>query len=241
MDKTSMTGKDDAIIKAKGICRQFLRKRGDSNVFFPVKETDFDLKRGETVILSGASGSGKTTFLTMLAGILKPTKGEIFLTGRDICKMRDEELSLFRNKNIGVIPQGRTAIDSLTALENALLPCTLYGKEREMLRQKKELAVSLFEKLKISELQNTMPSELSGGELRRVAVARALMMDPEVILADEPTSDLDDENAELVLQMLKERSEQENKGLLIVTHDKEANEFADTVYRMTNGILKEEG
>ena len=241
MDRTGMTDKSEAIIKAEGICRQFTRKRGDSNVFFPVKETDFVLRRGETAVLSGASGSGKTTFLNMLAGILKPTKGEILLAGRDICKMPDEELSLFRNGNIGIIPQGRTAIDSLTALENVLLPWTMYGRGGEILRQKKELAIELFEKLKIIELQNIMPSELSGGELRRVAVARALIMNPEVILADEPTSDLDDENGELVLKLLKDLSRKGNKGLLIVTHDRETNEFADTAYRMTDGILKREG
>lgn len=225
------------VIETKGISKQFFRKRADSNIFYPVHEVDFTLKGGEIAVISGASGSGKTTFINMISGILEPSEGEINILGKEIYNMNDEELSHFRNENIGTIPQGQTAIHSLTIIENVLLPFTMYNKDKDTLEKKRKQAEELLEKLQILELRDVMPSELSGGELRRMAVARAMIMEPSIIIADEPTSDLDDKNTEIVLNMLKELSKK-GIALLIVTHDKGIVEFADIKYKMQDGILK---
>ena len=224
------------LIEAKGISKQFHRDRGDSNIIESVKQIDISFQKGELVLLSGYSGSGKTTLLNMLAGILEPTTGNIFINGKDIYSMSDGEISLFRNQNIGNIPQGQTAIHSLTVLENILLPFTMYQKDNVEYEKKKKLAEELLEKLQILSLKNVMPSELSGGELRRVCVARALIMEPTMIFADEPTSDLDEKNTEIVMELLKNVAMAGNL-VVISTHDKTIIDYATKKYIMNEGAL----
>lgn len=230
----------DVLLKAEGIAKQFTRNRGESNVFYPVQETDFSLHAGEMAVLSGRSGSGKTTLLNMLCGILAPTQGEVFLEGKNLYEGSDQDLSLLRNRAIGYVPQGQTAIFSLNVIENVLLPVTLYNKDKAFYQEKLELAKSLLEQLQIADLSQVMPSELSGGELRRMAIARALIMNPQVIFADEPTADLDDCNTKIVLTVLKKLSSS-GKGLVIATHDEEVIALADSAYEMKAGILKQYG
>ena len=227
----------EAILEVRNISKQFTRNRGDSNVFYPVKNIEFLLKRGEIAMLSGKSGSGKTTFLNMVAGILEPTEGDILIEGKNMYQMNDKDLSLFRNSKIGNIPQGQTAIHSLTVIENVMLPVMLYYKDKATYNEKVKLAETLLDKMKITDLKDVMPSELSGGELRRVAVARALIMNPELILADEPTSDLDEVNTNIILQMLQEVAKT-GVAVIVVTHDKEVSAIADTIYEMKEGVLQ---
>lgn len=233
------------LVAARNISRQFIRKRKDSNVFFPVKELDFTLDTGELVVIDGASGSGKSTLMSMLSGILRPTTGEVmYCIGSDsdntnLYKLNDRQLAEFRNKYIGVAPQGQTAVSSLTVRENILLPYTLYGKEYKKLKEAEQAetyADELMEKLGITELGDIMTSELSGGEMRRMAIARALIKRPEVIMADEPTADLDEENTHIVMELLKAQS-MSGKAVLIVTHDRDVIPYADTVYHMKDGVL----
>lgn len=152
----------------------------------------------------------------------------------DLYALADGPLSRFRNAHIGVIPQGQSGLHSLTVLENVLLPSQLFGGGA-----RPEEALALLEAVGIAHLANEKPSELSGGEMRRMAIARALMMKPEALLADEPTGDLDDENTEAVLKLLK-RTAEGGAAVLLVTHEAEAEKYADAVYRMDAGTLSRE-
>ena len=221
-------------LKAEKICKKFNRKTSGASYFYAVNETDFELAENSLTAVYGRSGGGKTTFLNMLGGLLEPSGGRVLIDGKDIYSMPDRELSEFRNKNIGIIPQGSTALPTLTVLENVLLPRLMYGKSDESARK---YAMELLEKVGIAGLSQAMPNELSGGELRRMAIARALMNKPSVLLADEPTGDLDDENTALVLSLLRDTAK-EGTSVLIVTHEGEAENYADIVLKMDSGILK---
>lgn len=221
-------------LKAEKICKKFNRKTSGASYFYAVNETDFELAESSLTAVYGRSGGGKTTFLNMLGGLLEPSGGRVLIDGTDIYSMPDKELSEFRNKNIGIIPQGSTALPTLTVIENVLLPRLMYGKSDDSARK---YAMELLEKVGIAELSQAMPNELSGGELRRMAIARALMNKPSVLLADEPTGDLDDENTALVLSLLRDTAK-EGTSVLIVTHEGEAVSYADIVLKMDSGILK---
>ncbi|MBR3098111.1 MAG: ABC transporter ATP-binding protein [Clostridia bacterium] len=221
-------------IRAEGISRRYFRRTGEANYFEAVCRTDFTVEAGKVTVLLGRSGSGKTTLLHMLAGLLTPTGGKIFLGDTDLYSLEDKALSEIRNKRIGVIPQGRSVIDTLTVLENILLPAALYGGE-----SRGQEALEWMKKLDIAHLADSRPTELSGGELRRVAIVRALAGKPEVILADEPTGDLDDENTALVLSALRDAA-RDGAAVLLVTHEGEAKQYADEVWRMNAGTLTRE-
>ena len=220
------------ILKAEQVSKRYFRKTGEANHFFAVKGASLELKPGAVTVLMGRSGSGKTTLLHMLSGLLKPTEGKILLDGTDIYSLDDEALSKLWNEKIGVVPQGKSALETLTVMENILLPVSLYGKASNV-----QAAEAWLEKLGIASLRDAMPGELSGGELRRMAVARALIGSPDALLADEPTGDLDDENTKLVLSVLREAADM-GAAVLIVTHENEALSYADQAYRMQNGLLE---
>lgn len=221
-------------LRAEGISRRYFRQGKGTNVFFAVKETDFTLPAGALTEIVGRSGSGKSTFLNMLAGLLAPTTGKVFLDGADLYALDDGERSRLRNRAIGVIPQGQTGLHSLTVLENVLLPCMLYGAE-----SRRDEAVDLLEKVGIAHLRDVYPNALSGGEMRRMAIARAMIRRPGILLADEPTGDLDDENTAEVLRLLR-RAAGEGAAVLLVTHEKEAEAYADFLWRMNAGELSPE-
>ena len=219
-------------LTANKISKWFLRERGGSNKFFALGENDFELNTGELVVLYGQSGSGKSTLLNILTGT-------VVVGDTDLHKLDDVSLSKFRNKHFGIVLQGQSAINTLTVLENVLLPYNLYGngaKDKEELRKAQERAKALLKETGIEELASVMPTELSGGELRRMAISRALINEPEFILADEPTSDLDDENTEIVLKIFKRLAEG-GKSVLVITHDKEVFKYADKIFEMKLGII----
>ena len=218
-------------LRAENISRRYFRKRGEANFFEAVRPVSLILRGGEMTVLKGRSGSGKTTLLHMLAGLLNPSEGKVYLGETDLYTLEDKELSRLRNKKIGVIPQGRSAVDTLTVYENILLPGMLYtGTPR------KKTAECWMEALGIAELRDAMPAELSGGELRRMAIARTLTTDPDVILADEPTGDLDNENTEIVLNALKQAAKA-GKAVLVVSHEDDVEDYADHVIRMDAGCF----
>lgn len=221
-------------LKAEGVSRQYFRKSKLSNVFLAVKETNLALPAGRLTEITGRSGSGKSTLLHMLAGLLAPTTGRVLLGGTDLYALDDAERSMLRNKSVGVIPQGQTALRSLTVLENVKLPYTMYGDEAA-----DDTTLELLERVGLAALRDAYPNELSGGELRRLAIARALLRKPTVMLADEPTSNLDDENTHAVLRLLRQYAD-EGAAVLLVTHEREAAEYADRVYRMSDGALMAE-
>ncbi len=220
------------ILVAKGLKKDFPRARKSSNYFTAVYPADFEINSYEMVEITGRSGSGKSTFLNMLSGMLTPTSGEVFLEDESLYSMPEEDLARVRNEKIGLIPQGHTALLSLTILENVLLPFVLYHKEQPPVEKAKEL----LETVGIASLMNARPNELSGGELRRMAIARAMVMSPKVILADEPTAGLDGENVVEVMKLLRQAADK-GTAVLMVTHESEAARFADKILTMDGGRL----
>ena len=219
-------------LEAKGVKKDFARGGNSGSVLEAVKPLDFSLESGELVEITGRSGSGKSTLLSMMAGMLVPTGGSICIDDTDIYSMKEEERSRLRNDRIGLIPQGHTALRSLTVLENVMLPFVLYHRETPPEDRAKEL----LQKVGLFDMKDERPNALSGGELRRMAVARALLMKPEVLLADEPTAGLDDENVELVMELLRSVAD-EGASVLLVTHENEARKYADRVLAMDGGRL----
>ena len=220
------------MLEAQGIRKEFIRQGKGTNRLVAVQDTDLTLGAGELTVLMGRSGSGKSTLLNMLAGLLAPTSGRILLDGEDLYAMEDRALSRLRNARIGVIPQGQTALHSLTVLENVLLPVRMYDPKADAAPE----ALALLERLGIAELQHDKPAALSGGELRRMAIARAVIRRPQIILADEPTGDLDDENTAIVFDFLRE-SARNGAAVLVVTHEGDAVQYADRIFRMNAGVL----
>ena len=217
--------------------KDFIRKRKDSNILHAVSGISLALEPGTLTALSGPSGSGKSTLLNMFAGLLPPTTGQILLDDTDLYSLDDKKLSMLRNRHLGVIPQGQTALQALTVLENIMVPYQLCGsRKKEKTGELKERAQQLMVRADIRELENEMPSELSGGELRRMAVIRAMLMSPEIVLADEPTGDLDEENTAIVMELLKSHA-RSGGTVFMVTHDKQAREYADQLLEMRKGII----
>ncbi len=219
-------------LSAQQVKKDFPRAGKNSSCFTAVYPLDFELTSGQLYEITGRSGSGKSTLLNMLAGMLTPSEGRILLDGTDLYALDEKRLSRLRNEKIGLVPQGHTALLSLTVLENVLLPSILYHSSRPPEDRAKEL----LEQVGLSELMNAKPNELSGGELRRMAIARALLMRPGILLADEPTAGLDGENTLAVLSLLRKSADQ-GAAVLLVTHENEAAQFADRVFTMDGGKL----
>ena len=220
------------IIEATGVSKEFARARGGKRVFTAVHPLDFGLDERQLTVISGHSGSGKSTLLTMLAGILTPTAGHVRVEGTDLYSLRDEERSRLRNARIGLVPQGNTALRALSVLDNVLLPSILYATDEAPAGRAREL----LDAVGLTDLADAKPTELSGGELRRMAIARALLMEPSIVLADEPTAGLDSANATAVLTLLRDAA---NAGaaVLVVSHEADARHFADRGYTMEDGHL----
>ncbi len=220
------------ILKAENISKRYFRKTGAANNFYAVNPVNLEIKSGEAAVLMGRSGSGKTTLLSMLSGLLAPTGGKVWMDGTDLYSLDDRALSRLRSEKTGVVPQGRSAIDTLTVLENILLPAQLYHQPLP-----EKAAAQWMEQLGIAHLRDARPAELSGGELRRMAIARALAQEPEILFVDEPTGDLDDENTRLVLSSLYAYAHENGKAVFIVTHENDALKYADRAYRMDSGNI----
>ena len=220
-------------IIAENISKRYFRKSGDANYFLAVRPLDLELRGGETAVLMGRSGSGKTTLLNMLCGLLAPSEGSVRIDDTDLYALNDKALSRLRGERIGVVPQGRSAIDTLTVLENILLPAQLYGWPLP-----EKSARQWMEHLAIGSLADARPAELSGGELRRMAIVRALAQRPDFLFADEPTGDLDDENTVLVLSALRDYAHEQGKSVFIVSHESDALRYADRAFRMDGGQLE---
>ena len=219
-------------ILADNISKRYFRKTGSANYFYAVRPVSLDIAAGEVFVLMGRSGSGKTTLLNMLCGLLAPDAGRVLADETDLYSLTDRELSRLRGERFGVVPQARSAVDTLTVLENIQLPARLYGRD---------LAAGSvrpwMERLGIEKLADAMPPELSGGELRRMAIVRALAQSPACLFADEPTGDLDDENTALVLSALQAYAHEAGKTVFLVTHEDGALRYADRVCRMDDGLL----
>ena len=214
------------MIEFKSVSKIFKQGSKEINVLDGI---NFELAKEGVFALLGKSGSGKSTFLSLLAGLDKPSSGEIFLDGNKISHMSESELTKFRAQNIGIIFQSFNLIDNFTAYENVLLPLEVLGIEDAENKAK--------DVLKIVGLESRMdhfPSQLSGGECQRVAIARATVTNPKIILADEPSGNLDPETGEVVMQVLFDTARKLNQTLILVTHDLELAKQCDEIYQIKN-------
>ena len=203
-----------------------------------LNETDLSIGAGEFLCLMGPSGSGKSTLLNLIAGIDRPSSGQIIVSGEDIARMSESELAVWRNQTIGFIFQTFNLIPVLTAFENVELPLLLTKLSKTERREHVEIALSL---VGLKDRMTHYPRQLSGGQEQRVAIARAIVTDPELILADEPTGDLDANSADEVLAILERLNTEFQKTVVMVTHDPRAARHATVVRHLDKGMLLPEG
>jgi putative ABC transport system ATP-binding protein len=205
-------------------------RRGETRIS-ALQDVSFEMSQGELALLVGPSGSGKTTLLNLIAALDRPDCGEIIVGGAEITGLSRSSAALYRNEQVGFIFQSYNLLPQLTALENVLLP--MLPKRRA----DRGRAGELLDAVGLSDRGSHRPSELSGGEQQRVAIARALANDPAIILADEPTGNLDDDNARRVAELLSSACRERGKSLILVTHDREMIHPVDRVFAMRDGSL----
>ncbi len=223
----------DTLISLRGISKSY--RRG-GQVLPVLTGISFDIARGEFLSLMGPSGSGKSTLLNLIAGIDKPDAGELLVDGADIVVLGESELADWRASHVGFIFQFYNLMPVLTALENVELPLTLTHLTR---RERREHAQTALDLVGLSDRMSHYPSELSGGQQQRVAVARAFITDPALIVADEPTGDLDRHSAEDILELMRRLAGDMGKTIIMVTHDRKAAESADAIMHLEKGELSD--
>lgn len=224
----------ESIIKTENLSKSF--KRG-SNTLYAVKNVNFTLDEGDFVNIIGRSGSGKSTFLNLLSGLLKPTEGKIFAKGKDMSDFSDREISKYRNEVIGFVPQSLGTLPNLNVLENVSLPYYLFKRDDSAY----EKAAMLLDEMGILHLKDDFPKNLSGGELKRVLIARSMINSPELLILDEPTSDLDKNTTMEIMDLLK-KINSKGTALIIVTHELDILKYGNTLCQMEDGsLIKKEG
>ena len=216
------------LIKAKDLHKSF----GTLEV---LKGVNLSVQQGEILAIIGKSGAGKTTFLQILGTLDRPTSGQVFINGEDVFRLGEKDLATFRNRHIGFIFQFHQLLPEFTALENVMMPALIAGESR---KESSRRAEQLLTDLGLRERLHHKPNALSGGEKQRVAAARALMMSPSVILADEPTGSLDEANKQELNRLLLHLREQYQQTIIIVTHDKDLTSIADRVVEMVDGGIR---
>ena len=194
-----------------------------------LKPTDLTINAGELIVMLGPSGSGKTTVLNLIGGIDRPTAGRVLFRGKDLSRMNEDEITEYRRTSVGFIFQFFNLIPTLTALENVEFVAELVEHPAD--------PMEVLDEVGLAERANHFPSELSGGEQQRVAIARALANNPDVILADEPTGNLDSKTGKMVITFLKKLNKEEKKTIVMVTHDISLAKFADRVEHLQDGLI----
>lgn len=220
------------MLEVKGLTKVY--KRGSTS-FKAVDQVSFFMDRKELVSIVGRSGSGKSTLLNMIAGLLKPSEGSVLLEGKDTRDFNDAEGSYLRNARIGYIPQGQSILSNFSVIDNVRLPFFLSKRSGDPT----ERAFSLLERVGISHLAYSYPSQLSGGEIKRVDIARALINSPDILIADEPTGSLDLQTTRDIMQLFCSLSE-EGTSILVVTHEPEVSAYCKRTLHMKEGKLSEE-
>jgi len=214
--------------------KQLKKYYGDTKI--QVKALDgvsLQVEQGEFVSVVGTSGSGKSTLLHMLGGLDRPTSGQVFVDGKDIFKLKDEELTIFRRRKIGFVFQHYNLVSVLNVYENILLPIELDGNQAD-----RNFIDNVIQMLGLEDKRYSLPSQLSGGQQQRVAIARAVASKPAIILADEPTGNLDSGTSQDVLSLLKVTSERFRQTIVMITHNEEIAQLADRIIRIEDGRIK---
>jgi lipoprotein-releasing system ATP-binding protein len=230
-----VTNQTDIVVDARNLTMRYaVAGRLDVEVFSNLSLT---IGRGEIVTLIGPSGSGKSTLLHLLGTLDRPTNGEVIIEGQNMATLDDKQLSFFRNRHIGFIFQFHHLLPEFTAMENVLMPALIAGKQA---KEYEERAKLLLESVGLGARMHHRPSALSGGEAQRVAVARAFLLSPSLVLADEPTGNLDTRNSELLFDLIVDLCQKFKQTFLIATHNLDLAKRADRILMMTDGILREE-
>ena len=198
-----------------------------------LKNINLSIKKGEFIAIVGPSGSGKSTLLHLLGGVDKPTSGNVFINDINIYDLKEKDLAIFRRRNVGLIYQFYNLIPVLTVKENILLPAELDNRKID-----KEYLEDLLKTLDLKERENHLPSELSGGQQQRTSIGRALINRPSIVLADEPTGNLDSKNSKEIVELLKVSVKKYNQTLIMITHDTNIALQADRVITIEDGIIK---
>ncbi len=221
------------ILKVENLCKSY--GKGE-NLVKAVNDVSFSVNKGEFVAIVGASGSGKSTLLHLLGGVDRPTSGKVFIDGKDIYTLNDDNLAIFRRRQVGLIYQFYNLIPILNVEENITLPGNLDGKE-----VKKEKLDDLLKTLKLEERRKHLPNELSGGQQQRVSIGRAVINEPAIMLADEPTGNLDSKASEEIISLLRLSNKKYNQTVIIITHDEKIALEADRIITIDDGkIIKDE-
>tara|TARA_B100000683_G_scaffold139798_1_gene136059 strand:+ start:78 stop:746 length:669 start_codon:yes stop_codon:yes gene_type:complete len=220
----------NTLYKLKNINLNYLLNGNNIKI---LKNINFEIKKNERVAIIGESGSGKTSLLMLMSGLESPTNGSIVFDKEDLSKINEKRRTEIRRKKIGLIFQQFYLIPNYTALENVMFPMQI-----NKINNEKEKAISILEDFGLVNRKNNLPSELSGGEQQRVAIARAISFDPEIILADEPTGNLDRKNTELVSNLLLEYSRKKKICLILVTHNMNLARKCDRIMKLVDGQIK---
>lgn len=219
------------ILKTQQLCKYF--GEGDNQVK-AVQDTNIEIKMGEFVAIIGKSGSGKSTLLHLLGGLDYPTSGKVYIKDKDIFNMSEDELAVFRRQKIGFVFQAFNLVSSINVYENVVLPLGLDDKKTD-----EKYINDILDTLGIKDKVENLPSTLSGGQQQRVAIARALAAKPDIVLADEPTGNLDSKTGEEVISMLKLSAEKYGQTLVIITHNEEIAQLADRILVIEDGKVAE--
>ncbi len=221
------------ILSAENISKIY--GNGDTRVE-ALKNVSFSVSKGEFVSVVGPSGSGKSTLLNLLGALDYPTYGKVFLDERDVFSMKEKELSVFRRRNIGFIFQAFNLVPELNVSENIVLPLLLDYKKPD-----EQYINELLEVLGLTDRKHHLPNQLSGGQQQRVAIGRALAAKPAIILADEPTGNLDTKNSREVINLMKMSVKKYNQALIMITHNQDFASFSDRILKVEDGVLTELG
>ncbi len=222
----------EEILIVKDIVKIYNKNK--ENEVYALKGLSFSVKKGEMVSIMGPSGSGKSTLLHLLGALDSPTSGEIFIGNRSISKMSESELTKFRRMQVGFVFQYYNLIPTLSALENVELPMVLAGVPK---KQRIEQANYMLELVGLKERMNNKPNQMSGGQMQRVAIARALANHPSIVLADEPTGNLDTKTGEEIMELFKKLNREYNQTFIIVTHDQKIADYTEKTFHILDGLL----
>lgn len=223
----------DIILQGKHITKTYPNEMGDGALTV-LDDISLSIERGTVVSVVGASGSGKSTLLHILGGLNRPDDGDIVWNDQHVYTMNDEDLANFRNRQLGFVFQFHHLLPEFSAIENVMMPALIAGDD---FRSAKKRAMELLNRFEIPTRAEHRPTQLSGGEQQRVAMARALMNKPKLILADEPTGNLDERNTEILLDMLFELRQGENVSMLLITHEMAIAKRSDVIYNLSKGKL----